>query len=242
MAPGDLALSPQARGWGAWALPLDTHARVTTCRPHLFSCPQVPPPPPPPPLPPPARAAPLYGGLCPLPGRQMGEGLTTRATARGDLPPADDCNSSVNAQACSQHQRGVPRRAGDGCILGYDPAHHSPAAPVAPLNGVGSSCPPSSHTWPRPSSPPLVEPGPTESSVGTYWGGGRIRAAPAGPPVQTGPEAHYGRLRSHRSGHRRGRAARTTPLRARRTADRRGRASLPAVSGTTVHTGWPPCR
>ena len=64
----------------------------------------------------------------------------------------------------------------DGCILGYDPAHHSPAAPVAPRNGVGSSCPPSSHTWPRPSSPPLVEPGPTGSLVLMYSGGGRGRA------------------------------------------------------------------
>ena len=202
----------------------------------------APSPPFPPPSPPPARAAPYMGACAPGPGGKMGEGLTTSATARWDLPPADDCNSSVNAQAGSQHQRGVPRRVGGGCILGYDPAHRSPAAPVAPRNGVGSSCPPSSHTWPRTSSPPLVEPGPTESSVGTYSGGGRGRAAPAGPPVQTGPEDRYGRLRSHRSGHRRGGAARTSPLRARRTADRRGRASLPAVSGTTVHTGWPPCR
>ena len=31
--------------------------------------------------------------------------------------------------------------------------------------------------------------------MGTYSGGGRGRAAPAGPPVQTGPEARYGRLR-----------------------------------------------
>ena len=80
------------------------------------------------------------------------------------------------------------------CILGYDPAHHSPAAPVNPLNGVGSYWPPSSHTWPWPSSPPLVEPRPSESSVGTYSGDGCGCAAPAGPPVQTGPEARYGRF------------------------------------------------
>ena len=168
----------------------------------------------------------------------MGEGLTTRATERGDLPPADDCNSSVNAQAGSPRPRGVPRRAGGGSILGYDPAYHSPAAPVAPLNGVGSSSPSSSHIWPRPSSPPLVEPGPTESSVGAYSGGGRCRAAPAGPPVQTGPEAATGAFDHIEAG------ADVAELleRRRRTADRRGRASLPAVSGPTIDTGWPPCR
>ena len=88
--PWDLAPSPP----GAWAL-RERYGGSCPC-----SCGKGPPSPPSPPPPLCARTAPLCG-LRPRAREKMGEGRTTSATARWDLPPADDYTTCLQTRRLS---------------------------------------------------------------------------------------------------------------------------------------------
>ena len=157
--PWDLAPSPP----GAWAL-RERYGGSCPC-----SCGKGPPSPPPPS----ARARLPYVACAPGPGRRWERDgprarqrvgtclllmITQLACKLAGCRPAPALAVLEHLNCHESLYEVFP----NGCILGYDPAHHSPAAPVAPQL-CGIFLPPVTHTWPRPSSPPLVEPGPTES-------------------------------------------------------------------------------